>query len=175
MQIYCSLAGISITLLSIILFLCDEVELNPGPNKKSNSWFNFFIRHLNLNRLTAHNFEKVNLLEAYNIVNKFHRICLSESFLNSSVLTGNNKMEGGGADHPTNVKRGGVCAYNRGSLAVRHFSNSYLSQCLTLEVTISNKKDCIITLYRSPSQASDSFDSFISNLEKFLINISSTA
>ena len=44
------------------------------------------------------------------------------------------------ADHPNNVKRGGVCAYARESVPVRNFSNSYLSECLTLEVTISNKK-----------------------------------
>ena len=44
------------------------------------------------------------------------------------------------ADHPNNVKRGGVCAYVRVSLPVHNFSNFYLSECLTLEVTISNKK-----------------------------------
>ena len=40
-------------------------------------------------------------------------------------------------------------------------------------VTISNKKGYVITLYRSPSQTSDGFLSFISNLEKLLININS--
>ena len=77
------------------------------------------------------------------------------------------------ADHPNNVKRGGVCVYIRESLPVRNFSNSYISKCLTLEVTISNKKGHVITLYRSPSQISDKFDSFISNLEKLLIDITS--
>ena len=77
------------------------------------------------------------------------------------------------ADHPNNVKRGGVCAYVRETLPVRNFSNSYLSECLTLEVTISNRKGYVITLYRSPSQTSDEFQSFISNLEKLLININS--
>ena len=59
-------------------------------------------------------------------------------------------------------------------MEVRNFSHSYLSECLTLEVTISNKKGYVVTLYRSPSEASDEFDSFISNLEKFLINITSS-
>ena len=31
----------------------------------------------------------------------------------------------------------------------------------------------VITLYRSPSQTSDAFDSFISNLEKLLSNVTS--
>ena len=77
------------------------------------------------------------------------------------------------ADHPNNVKRGGVCAYGRETLPFRNFSNSYLSECLTLEVIISNKKGYVITLYWSPSQTSDEFQSFISNLEKLLININS--
>ena len=37
-----------------------------------------------------------------------------------------------------------------------------------LEVTISNKKGYVFTLYRSPSQTFDEFDSFISNLEKLI-------
>ena len=52
-----------------------------------------------------------------------------------------------------------MCAYVRESLPVRNFNNSYLSECLALEVTISNKKGYVITLYRSPSQTSDEFDS----------------
>ena len=77
------------------------------------------------------------------------------------------------ADHPNNVKRGGVCAYVRETLPFRNFSNSYLTECLTLEVTISNRKGYIITLYRSPSQTSDEFQYFSSDLEKLLININS--
>ena len=105
-------------------------------------------------------------------------ICLSESFLISSILTENNNLKINGykmvrADHPNNVKRGGVCAYVRETLPFRNFSNSYLSEFLTLEVTISNRKGYVITLYRSPSQTSDEFQSFISNLEKLLININS--
>ena len=84
-------------------------------------------------------------MKAYNKVNKFDVICLSESFFESSILTESNNLKINGykmvrADHPNNVKRGGVCAYARESLPVRNFSNSYLSECLTLEVTISNKK-----------------------------------
>ena len=56
------------------------------------------------------------------------------------------------ADHPNNVKRGGVCAYVRETLPVRNFSNSYLSECLTLKVTISKRKGYVVTLYMSPSQ-----------------------
>ena len=47
------------------------------------------------------------------------------------------------ADHPNNVKRG-VCAYVKEYLPVCNFSNLYLSECLTLEVTISNKKSYVV-------------------------------
>ena len=72
------------------------------------------------------------------------------------------------ADHPNNVIRGGVCAYVRESLPVRNFSNSFLSECLTLQVTISDKKGYVITLYRSHSQTSDEFQFFINNFRKTL-------
>ena len=39
-----------------------------------------------------------------------------------------------------------ACTYIRESLPVCNFSNSYLSECLTLDVTIGNKKDCVIAL-----------------------------
>ena len=66
-----------------------------------------------------------------------------------------------------------MCSYVGESLPVHNFSNSYLSEYLTLEVTISNKKGYVITLYRSPSQTSDEFQSFISNFEKHFINTTS--
>ena len=125
------------------------MELNHGPTKKRNSWFNISICHWNLNSLTAHNFEKVDLLEAYNAVNKIDIICLSESFLDSSILTENNNLKINGykmvrANHPNNVKRGGVYVYVRESLPVHNFSNSYLSKCLTLEVTISKERATLL-------------------------------
>ena len=94
-------------------------------------------------------------MEAYNAVNKFDIICLSESFLDSSILTENNNLKINGykmvrADHPNNAKRGGVCAYVRESLPVRNFNNSYLSGCLTLKVTILVIKRATLLLYRDP-------------------------
>ena len=86
--------------------LCGDVELNLAPNEKRNS-FNFSICHWNLNSLAAHNFE-INLLKAYNVGNKFDIICLGESFLDSSILTGNNNLKINGdkmvrVDHHSNV------------------------------------------------------------------------
>ena len=130
-----------------------------------------------MNSLTAYNFEKVILLEAYNTLDKFDINCLLESFLDSSIVTENSNLKINGykmvrADHSNNIERG-VFAHITKSLPVRNFNSSYLSEYLTLEVTINNKKGYVITLYRSPSQTPDEFDSFISNLEKLLINVTS--
>ena len=53
----------------------------------------------------------------------------------------------GRIDHSYNVKREGVCVYIRESLPVHSFSNSYLRECLKLEVTIINKKKNLTSLY----------------------------
>ena len=107
-------------------------------------------------------------------------ICLSESYLDSSVSSDNdnlyirdyNKLVR--ADHPGNIKRGGVCVYFKESLPVSCLPNPYLKECLIFEVSINNKRGYVVSMYRSPSQTSDDFNSFITNLEKLVVNISSS-
>ena len=65
-----------------------------------------------------------------------------------------------------------MCVYFKESLPVKCLSNSYLKECLILEVSINNKRGYVVSLYRSPSQTSDEFDSFITNLEKIVVDIS---
>ena len=88
-----------------------DIELNPGP--KHNSWKRFSICHWNRNSITSDNFIKVSLLTAYNIINKFGIICLSETYLNSETLSNYENVNVPGynlitADHLSNIKRGGV-------------------------------------------------------------------
>ena len=90
-------------------------------------------------------------------------ICLLESYLDASVSSDNNNL---------NVKRCGVCVYFKESLPVRCLPNSYLKECFVLEVSVNNKRGYVVSLYRSPSQTSDEFDSFITNLEKIVVDIS---
>ena len=104
----------------LILFVCGDIELNPGP-KNRNSCYNFSICHWNLNSITALNLAKVNLLQPYNAIHDFDMICLSESYLDSSVSSDNLYIKDYKlvrADHPVNVKRGGVCVYFKESLPV---------------------------------------------------------
>ena len=94
----------------LTLFVCGEAELNPGP-KNRNSCYNFSICDWNLNSITAHNFAKTNLLQAYNTIHDFDMVCLSESYLDSSVSSANENLyikdyKLVRPDHPGNAKSG---------------------------------------------------------------------
>ena len=92
--------------------LSGDIELNPEP--KSNSCKNFSVCHWNWNSISAHKFSKVSLLSAYTSLHSFDIICLSETYLDSSILSHDRNLEVQGyglirANHPSNIKRGGVC------------------------------------------------------------------
>ena len=126
----------------ILLLLHGDVETNPGPNKKYKP---FTCRHWNVNSLTAHNMVKLSSIAAYNTIHKYDFICISETYLDSSVhaddrdilINGYNLIRD---DPPSNNKRGGVCIYYQESLDVELVETNYLSECLLCEVSIINKK-----------------------------------
>ena len=74
------------------------------------------------------------------------------------------------SDHPSNTKKGGVCIYYKESLSVRIVNIPSLTECLVCEVTIQNKKGYVAVVYRSPSQSTSEFESFLSGLEDLLSN-----
>ena len=101
-----------------------DVELNPDPCVTPANAKNFSICHLNLHSLIAHSFTKVSLLTAYLSLNKIDIVCLSETFLNSEILTDdeNLKIPGysiGRVDQPSNIKLGGVCVCYKTSLPLK--------------------------------------------------------
>ena len=92
----------------------EDIELNPG--SKSNSCENLSVCHSNLNSISAHNISKVSLLNVYTSLHSFSIICLSETYLDSSILHHDPNLEVQEydlirPDHPSYVKRGGVCIY----------------------------------------------------------------
>ena len=102
-------------------------------------------------------------------------ICLSETYLDSPIPDSLLEIDGYnlvGVDHPNNIKRGGVCIYYKESLAVRVISLPDFKEALLLEMTDNNKKIIVSVIYRSPSQNRSEFDSFLSNLEQLLRDIS---
>ena len=103
---------------------------------------------------------------------KYDCIYLSETYLDST--TPDNLLEVDGynlvrADHPDNIKRGGVCIYYKESLPVRVISLPYLKEDLVLEMNDNNKKMIVSVIYRSPSQNNREFDSFLLNFGQLLI------
>ena len=72
------------------------------------------------------------------------------------------------ADHPNNIKRGGVCIYYKESLPVPIISLPFLNEALLQEMSYNNKKIIVSVIYRSPSQNSDEFQLFLTNLERLL-------
>ena len=156
-----------------LLLLHGDIKANPGPNKKCKS---FTSCDWNVNSLTASNMLKLSSIAAYNSVHKYNFICISETYLDSSVQSDDRDISVNGynlirADHSSNNKRGGVCIYYRESLAVPLVKTNYLNECLLCEVSFNNKKGYIAVLYRYLSQNRLEFDTFISNFEKMLGDI----
>ena len=153
-----------------------DIEVDPGPKKNCST--NFSFCHWNLNSLSAHNYVKLSSLQAYNSVYKHDVICLSETYLDNSVLSDERDLNFPGyklvrADYPGNVKRGGVCIYFKESLSIRFLDvPSNLNECLLCELSYKNKKCFIATLYRSPSQSREEFEKFLSNFEVLIKTIS---
>ena len=123
-----------------------------------------------LKQLTAHNFAKLSLLTAYNLVHSFDIICPSETYLNSETPSNDARLKLPGynlfrSDHPSNNKRGGVRVYYKSTLPLRILNISNLDECINFEVSIASKICRFIHLYRSPSQKQYEFQEFKSNLE----------
>ena len=85
----------------LLLSLSEDTEVNPGPKPSSKIKF----CHWNLNGLAAHNFIRVPLVEAFITSINFEIVCLSETFLNSSIPNNDVNIQINGcsslkADHP---------------------------------------------------------------------------
>ena len=90
-----------------LIKLSGDIEENSSPKLNSSQ---------NLNSTAAHNFIKVSQLIAYNSIHKYDVIYLSETYIDSSTVLGDDSLEISGynlapCDHSTNTKRGGVCVY----------------------------------------------------------------
>ena len=90
----------------LLLLLSGDIETNPGPKRSSNIKF----CHWNLNGLAAHHFIKVPLVEAFITSNNFDLVCLSETFLDSTIPNNDINIQISRysllrADHPNDIKR----------------------------------------------------------------------
>ena len=80
-------------------------------------------------------------MKAHNSTYIYNFICLSEKYLDSSIPDSLLNIEGYNvvrADHPDNIKRGGVCIYYKESLPIRVISLSYINETILLEMDYNN-------------------------------------
>ena len=146
-----------------------DVELKSGPKRKAAQTLS--MCHWNLNSICAHNFAKLSLLRAYVSVHKFDIICMSETYLDSSIDDASLEISGYyliRSDHPSNKKRGGICIYYKNFLPLKVTGVRLLEECIAFDLIISNKLCSFVALYRSPSQSQDDFATFSDNFEMTL-------
>ena len=103
-------------------------------------------------------------------------MCLSKTYLDSSIPSNNVSLDLKGyksvsVDHPNNVKRDEVCIYYKEFLPVRVINLPYLQEALLLELNDQEEKIIVPSLYHSPSQNSEEFESFLTNFEHLLSDI----
>ena len=96
----------------LLLLKHGDVEIKPGPKKKKTRFFSCL--HWNINSILAHN--KLTLLQAYNTIHQYDILCISETYLDSSISNDDTTLSLPGynlarSDRPGNVKKGGVCLY----------------------------------------------------------------
>ena len=153
----------------LLIIVSGDFELTSGPKRKAAQTFS--ICHWNLNSICAHNFAKLSLLIAYASVHKSDIICLSETYLDSSIDDESWEISGYyliRSDHPSNKKRGGICIYYKNFLPLKVTGVRLLEECIAFDLIISNKLCSFVALYRSPSQSQDDFATFSDNFKMTL-------
>ena len=131
-----------IWIYSIRIEMIGDIERNAEP--KPSLCNKFSICHSNLNSISAHNFMELSLLHFYIFIHNFNILWLSETYHGSTISSNNSNLS---ADHPSNVKREGICIY--------------YTNCLPLKVTkVGEKLRNLVALYRSPSQSQDECEIF---------------
>ena len=99
------------------LFVCMDVETNPGFNDD-----NFRCMHCNLNSIVA-DLSRISLIRAYNAINDFHIISITESALKKDISDDTIDIPGYipiRNDLPGDDTHGGVLIWHKIGLAVKN-------------------------------------------------------
>ena len=153
-----------------MLYCCGDIEINLGP-KRSSLTFCYW------NGVAAHEFIIASLLQGYTTERNFNIICLSETFLNSSLYSEDDRLKIEGynlirSDHLSGSKKGGVCVYYKEHIPlVRRDDLCTVSNCLVTEIRLEKEKCFFTCLYRSPSQTQHEFENFCKNLNTLMDHI----
>ena len=124
----------------------------------------------NLNSLTKDNFHRVDLIEAHNSIFNYNLISVCETNLNDSVSLPETLLNDyifESANHPSNVKHGGVGLFYKNSLPINIRRDLSFEESIVVELKYGRKKVFFTVLYRSPSfnHISPEFETFIVNFK----------
>ena len=173
-----SISNLKFALFFILLLLCHrDIKSNPG-RKKSGNCQPLKFCHWNPNSILSENYFKVSLLKSFNALHNYDFICLSETFLSSAVSSTFNSLNIDGynivqSDHPSGLKRGGMCCYFQEGLPIRIMKMTPMTECLVLEMLYNNKLVIVFVIYCSPSRFSQEFAQFEMLFSQLLNDITS--
>ena len=156
---------------SVWVKMSGDIEMNSGP--KPSSCNKFFLCHWNLNWISAHNFITLSLLRACISIHNFDVWCLSETYLDSTISSNDSNLIIPGydmyrIDHPSNIKRGGICICYKNCLPLKVTNIQYLQEYIDIEMKIGEKLCNFVALYLSPSGSQDELKHLRKTLSKLL-------
>ena len=128
-----------------LITLSGYFELNFRPKCKAAQTFS--ICHWNLNSICAHHFAKLSLLIAYASVHKSDIICLSETYLDSSIDDESLEISEYyliRSDHPSNKKCDGICIYYKNVLPLKVTDICLLDERITFNLVLVSKKKAFL-------------------------------
>ena len=161
----------------LLILMSNDIHMNPGPQSHYTSNF-FSFMNWNLNSLTKDNFHRVDLIEAHNSIFNYDLISVCETNLNDSVDLPDNLLNDytfEPANHPSNVKHGGVGLFYKNSLPVNVRRDLSFDESIVVELKFGRKKIFFTVLYRSPSfnHTSTEFQTFLQNFKNLNSKIKS--
>ena len=131
-----------------------DIQANSGPGVWRSS---LSVCHCNLNSIWVEDFSKLSQISAFLNVHQFDIFCLTETFLDSTISSEDPRLAIEGyklfrCDHPSNLRRGGVCMYFKDHLPLAIRTNlTTLDECLVCKIQNGSKRFFITVLCRSPS------------------------
>lgn len=160
------------------LYLCGDVEKNPGPLQLKTNKLNFAV--WNLDSLLCNLNPRIPHIESLDSINKFDLFGVCESYLNDTVIPNDLTIHGFSnppfrADSPNanNNKQGGVCLYYKDYLPIKNRPElTTLNETIVCEIKLKSKKIFFILSYRSPSLSlAGDIDTYCNSLESTLNKI----
>ena len=137
----------------------------------------------NVDSLLARDKVKKSLIESIQSTNNFDMFGICETYLTDKIQDSDLDLEGFAknpmrADYkppnPQSRPRGGVCLYYKESLPIKRRPDlELLDETICAEISLKRKKIIYIVSYRSPSQTTAEFNTYMHKLQTTFIKASS--